>query len=64
MKKREAENNTEMRTGRIDAAMRRYDLGRDSMRKLAKAAGAEIRFGRSYLIDFQRVDEYLKTLSA
>lgn len=63
MKMREAECSPDMRTGRIDDAMRRYGVGRDTMRKIAQAAGAEIKLGRSYLINFQKVDDYLDSLS-
>ena len=62
--KRKAGNDTEaIKTGRIDAAMRRYDLGRDSMRRLAKMAEAEIKIGRAYLINFDRVDAFLEERS-
>lgn len=50
-------------TGRIEEAMKRYGLGRSSIRTLAKNAKAEIKFGRSYLINFKRVDEYLDSCS-
>ena len=43
--------------------MKRYGLGRSSIRTLAKNAKAEIKLGRSYLINFKRVDEYLESCS-
>ena len=63
VKKRECERTTEMRTGRIEDAMRRYGVGRDTMRKIARAAAAEIRVGRSYLINYSKVDAYMDSLS-
>ena len=59
MRKRQTNDVVETKSGRIEDAMRRYGLGRGSMRALAKAAGAEIKIGRSYLINFSKVDEYL-----
>lgn len=53
----------EIKCGRINDAMRRYGIGSGAMRQLAKAARAEIKLGRSYLIDFEKVDAYLETLS-
>lgn len=64
MRKRVEEEEIAVKCGRINDAMRRYGLGSTSMRQLAKAAHAEIKLGRSYLIDFEKVDEYLESLSA
>ena len=63
MKKRTDIEAVEQKYGRIEEAMKRYGLGRSSIRTLAKNAKAEIKFGRSYLINFKRVDEYLDSCS-
>jgi hypothetical protein len=52
-----------MHTGRIDAACSRYDLGKGTMRKVAEDAGAIIRIGKIYLINFSIVDAYLDSIS-
>lgn len=53
----------EMKAGKIDKACQRYDLGRNTMRRIAEAAGAVIRIGRIYLINFSKVDAYLDEIS-
>lgn len=53
----------EMRTGRLDDACRRYNVGSTTMRKLAKDAGAVIHIGHIYLVDFSIVDEYLTAMA-
>lgn len=50
----EQEFKVEMKAGKIDRACQRYDLGRNTMRRIAEAAGAVIRIGRIYLINFQK----------
>lgn len=62
-KRREIKSVSDMRTGRIDDAMNRYGLGRNSIRELAKAARAEIRVGKALLFNFNRIDEYLDGIS-
>lgn len=62
MKKLEKQE-PEIKTGRIDQACLRYGLGRNSIRKVAEAAGAEIKIGKSYLINFTKVDSYMDSLS-
>lgn len=52
-----------LRTGKIEQACMRYGLGKNTMRKVAEDAGAVIRIGRSYLINFQKVDEYMDKIS-
>lgn len=54
---------SEMVTGRIDDAIKRYGLGRNSMREVGKAAKAEIRIGKAVLYNFRRIDDYLDQLS-
>lgn len=51
------------RTGRIDQACARYGVGRNTMRQIAEQAGAVVRIGRSYLINFQIVDEFMDSIS-
>lgn len=52
----------ERRTGGIDEACARYGLGKASMRKVAEDAGAVIRIGKRYLINFARVDRYMDSI--
>lgn len=56
-------NLSDMRTGRIDDAVKRYGLGRNSMREVGKAAKAEIRIGKAVLYNFRKIDEYMDSLS-
>ena len=53
----------EMKSGKIDRACQRYDLGRNTMRRIAEEAGAVNRIGRVYLINFSKVDAYLDEIS-
>ena len=52
-----------IRTGRIQEAMQRYCLGRETMRKTAAAAGATIKIGKAVLYDFQKIDRYMENLA-
>lgn len=52
-----------VKTGRIDQACARYGVGRNTMRQIAEQAGAVVRIGRNYLINFQKVDAYMDSLS-
>lgn len=63
MRKRIENNTVEMKAGRIDQACLRYNLGRDSMRKLAEDAGAIIRIGKCVLVNFTKLDTYLDSIS-
>lgn len=54
---------TEIKTGRVDQACLRYGLGRDAMYQVAKDAGADIRIGRSFLINFTIMDKYFDSIS-
>ena len=57
------ENFENMKSGRIDAACLRYGLGRNTMRTVASDAGAVVRIGKIYLINYSIVDSYLDSLS-
>lgn len=57
------ENQTEVKTGRIEQACARYGLGKNTMRKVAGEAGAEIKIGKCYLINFSKVDAYMDSLA-
>lgn len=57
------ENFENMKSGRIDAACLRYGLGRNTMRAVASDAGAVVRIGKIYLINYSIVDSYLDSLS-
>ena len=65
----EQEFKVEMKAGKIDRACQRYDLGRNTMRRIAEAAGAVIRIGRIYLImgirghDNAHVKEFCNTIT-
>lgn len=63
MRKRIEDNSVEMKAGRINQACLRYNLGRDSMRKVAEDAGAIIRIGNCLLVNFSKVDTYLDSIS-
>ncbi len=51
------------KTGKIDQACMRYGLGKNTMRKVAIEAGAEIKIGKCYLINFTKVDAYMDSIS-
>lgn len=51
------------KTGRIEQACARYGLGKNTMRNVAEQAGAVIKIGKCYLIDFQKVDAYMDNLA-
>lgn len=53
----------EVRTGRIQEAMARYSLGKETMRRTAAAAGAVIKLGRVCLYDFEKIDKYIDNLT-
>nr|WP_295278317.1 DUF6462 family protein [uncultured Blautia sp.] len=57
------ENHTEVKAGRIEQACARYGLGKNTMRKVAGEAGAEIKIGKCYLINFSKVDAYMDSLA-
>ena len=54
---------SEVRTGKIEQACMRYGLGKNTMRKVADEAGAVVRIGKCYLINFSKVDKYMDNLS-
>lgn len=53
----------ETKTGGIEEACARYCLGKSSMRKVAEAANAVIRIGKRYLVNFEKVDLYMNSIS-
>lgn len=63
MNKRIQNDSSEVKSGRLEQACARYGLGKHSMRSVAESAGAVIRVGRSYLINYTLVDTYLDRLS-
>lgn len=65
MQKRVVDNifGIDAKAGRIEQACARYGLGRNTMRKVAEKAGAEIKVGKCYLINFSKVDAYLDEIS-
>lgn len=54
---------SEARTGRIEQACLRYGVGKNTMRKVAEDAQAVIRIGKSYLINYSKVDAYMDSMS-
>ena len=52
-----------MKTGGLDEARARYGLGKASMRKVAEDAHAVIRIGNRYLVNFEKVDLYMNSIS-
>ena len=58
MKSRKERNAANVKLGRIENACGRYSLGRTTLRKLAEQAGAVVRIGSCYLIDFTVMDAY------
>lgn len=54
---------TEARTGGVEEACARYGLGKGSIRKIAEEAGAVIRIGKRYLINFAILDQYMDSIS-
>ena len=57
------EAKTNPKTGRIDQACERYGVGRSTMRRIAEESGAVVRVGRTYLINYSKVDQYMDELS-
>ena len=51
-------------TGRIHDACLRYGVGVSTMRRLAAEANAVIRIGRIYLVNYEKMDDYMKSISA
>lgn len=58
-----ATDEKETKTGGLPEACARYGLGKASMRKVAEDAGAVIRIGKRYLVNFSRVDLYMDSIS-
>lgn len=54
----------DVKTGRIEQACARYGVGRNTMRQIAEQAGAVVRIGRNYLINFQKVDQFMDSISS
>lgn len=52
-----------MKTGGIEEACARYGLGRASMRHVAEDAGAIIRIGKRLLVNYEKVDRYMDSVS-
>ena len=51
------------KTGIIYHACERYGVGRSAMRRIAEESGAVVRIGRTYLINYSKVDQYMDELS-
>lgn len=54
---------SKMKTGKLDTACLRYDLGRNTMRRVASEAGAVVKLGKCYLINFTKVDAYMDEMA-
>ena len=57
------ESKTAVKAGRIEQACARYGLGKNTMRKIASEAGAELKIGKCYLINFSKMDAYIDNLT-
>lgn len=53
----------EAKTGRLEQACARYGLGKNTMRKVADEAGAVIKIGKCYLVNYSKIDEYMDAIS-
>lgn len=53
----------EIKAAGIEEACLRYGLGKVNMRKIAEEAGAVIRIGKRYLVNFEKVDQYFDSIS-
>ena len=53
----------EPKSGRMEESCKRYGLGRSAMREAADKAGAVVKVGRSYLINFDVMDKYIDDLT-
>lgn len=62
MNRRQGSTETAVKTGRMTEAVKRYGVGKTTMRRLAAEAGAAVKVGRSYLIDFGVMDRYMDTM--
>ena len=64
--KKQSENTPEKiekYTCTIATACARYELGRDSMRRIAEDAGAIVRIGRNLHVNVSLVDKYMNSIS-
>ena len=59
----EKDYNICQKSGRINQACMRYGVGKATMRNIAKEAGAEVKVGKCYLINFSKVDAFIDSLS-
>lgn len=59
MLQRERVDTDVIKTGRIPEGMRRYGLGREVLKRTAEEAGAVVRIGRTFLINFEKLDEFM-----
>ena len=51
------------KSGRLKDGCVRYGLGESTMREIAERAGAAFKVGRSYLINFDKMDQYIDKLT-
>ena len=49
-----------LKTIRVPEAQRRYGLGREGVKKIAKECGAVVRVGRSFLVNVERMDKFME----
>lgn len=52
-----------VKTVGMPEACARYGLGKGSLRKVAEDANAIVRIGRRYLVNVQRLDLYMDSIS-
>lgn len=51
------------KTGRLEEGVQRYGLGRDTLRQTVIKAGAAIKIGKCFLINFDKMDQYMDKLT-
>lgn len=50
----------EVKSIRIPEAQKRYGLGREMVKQLAKDCGAAIKIGKCFLVNVERMDKFIE----
>lgn len=53
----------QMVSGNVETSCKRYDLGKNTMRKIGEDAHAIIRIGKNVYYYFPKIDKYLESIS-
>lgn len=59
MGNKRAQADVGLKTIRVPEAQRRYGLGREGIKKIAKECGAMVKVGRAFLVDVERMDKFM-----